>query len=282
MALRLNDDYRNTILNNGYNNIQANTELRIYTGSQPASANDAASGTLLVAISLPATAFTNADPAGSPIQLTKTGTWSGTAVATGVAGYFRLIHMGNDLRLDGAVTATAGGGELELDSTTIADGSTVSITQFDMIQPAGSGDFKLSDGAAADLLNVGLEAAFNGGQMAIFQGTLPTDANTVTAEVKLLEFTLPADALNIAPAGQTGRVTKNGTWQGTVSTGGTAAFFRITDVDSLTEEDLINSPNARIQGSVAVASATLLLTDINLLLNGSVTIDTFNVDKPAS
>ncbi len=282
MALRLNDNYRDVILNNGYNNIQANTELRIYTGAQPASAEDAASGTLLVAIVLPATAFNNAVATGSPIQLTKTGTWSGTAIATGVAGYFRLIHIGNDLRLDGAVTATAGGGELELDSTTIADGSTVSVTQFDVVQPQGSGNFKLSDGAATDLLNSGLEAAFNGGQLAIFQGTVPTDANTVTTEPKLLEFTLPADAFNIAPAGQAGRITKNGTWQGTVSLGGTAAFFRIVDVAGLTEEDLINSANARVQGTVALVSASMIISDVNLLLNGSVTIDTYTIDVPAT
>jgi len=282
MALRLNTDYRNSILNNGYNSVQGNSELRIYTGSQPASADDAVTGTLLVAISLPATAFTNADPAGSPIQLTKTGTWSGTAVATGVAGYFRLIHVGNDLRLDGSVTATGGGGELELDSTSIADGSTVSITQFDMVQPLGSGDFKLSDGAAADLLNAGLEAAFESGELAIFQGTPPTDASTATAEVKLIEFTLPVDAMNIAPSGQSGRITLKGTWQGTVTTGGTAAFFRVVDAAGTTEGDLINSPNARVQGTVALASATLLLSDVNLLLSGSVTIDTFNIDVPAS
>ena len=181
-----------------------------------------------------------------------------------------------------AVTATAGGGELELDYTSIADGSTVSITQFDMVQPLGSSDFTLSDGAAADLLNVGLEAAFESGDLAIFQGVLLSDASTATTEPKLLEFALPVDAMNVAPSGQSGRITLKGTWQGTVTTGGTAAFFRIVDAAGLTEEDLINSPNARIQGTVALASATLLLSDINLLLNGSVTIDTFNIDVPAS
>ena len=282
MTLRLNDDYRNRILNNGYKSIQGNSELRIYTGSQPASANDAATGTLLVAISLPATAFNSADPAGTPIQLTKTGTWSGSAIATGVAGYFRLIHVGNDARLDGSVTASGGGGELELDSTSIADASTVSITQFDMIQPLGSGDFKLSDGATADILNVGLGAAFDSGTMTIFAGTPPADASTVTSDVKLLNISLPVDAMNVAPSGQAGRITRNGTWQGTVTLGGTAAFFRVVDVAGTTEEDLINSSNARIQGTVALASATLLLSDIDLLLNGSVTIDTFNIDVPAS
>lgn len=96
------------------------TTLKIYTGTQPASADDAASGTLLVTITLPNPCFGTA----SSDAISKTGTWSGTASATGTAGWFRLESAGADV-LDGA--CGAGSGELDLSSTSITSGGVVTI-----------------------------------------------------------------------------------------------------------------------------------------------------------
>lgn len=106
--------------------------LEIRTGAQPADANAADSGTLLVTITLPTPAF----GAASSGAAAKAGTWSGTAGATGTAAHFRMKNSGNSRRVDGAVTATGGGGELELDSTSITSGQTVTITSFTVTQPA--------------------------------------------------------------------------------------------------------------------------------------------------
>lgn len=106
--------------------------LKIYTGSQPATADTAVTGTLLCTITLPATPFA----ASSGGVIAKSGTWSGTAGATGTAGYFRILTSGASFPLDGAITGTGGGGELELANTSITSGQTVTITSFTITQPA--------------------------------------------------------------------------------------------------------------------------------------------------
>lgn len=106
--------------------------LKIYSGSQPATADTGATGTLLCTITLPATPF-GAAVAG---VASKSGTWSGVAVAGGTAGYFRIQTSGNTTPIDGAITATGGGGELELDTTTIVNGQSVVISSFTLTQPA--------------------------------------------------------------------------------------------------------------------------------------------------
>jgi hypothetical protein len=51
-----------------------------------------------------------------------------TAGATGTAGHFRAKSSGGTAYVDGSVTATGGGGDLELDSTSITSGQDVEIT----------------------------------------------------------------------------------------------------------------------------------------------------------
>ncbi len=108
--------------------------LKIYTGSQPASANDAASGTLLATVTLGDPAFGAASTgvatlAGTPL--------SGTGVAAGTAGWARLADSTGATVLDGSVTATGGGGQIELATTTISIGVTVQITSGTVTMPAG-------------------------------------------------------------------------------------------------------------------------------------------------
>lgn len=104
--------------------------LEIYTGSQPASADDAPTGTLLCTITLPDPCF----GASATGVRSKTGTWSGTAGATGDAGYFRVT--GTVGVYDGSITATSGGGDMELDDISIESGRTVTINTFTLTQPA--------------------------------------------------------------------------------------------------------------------------------------------------
>jgi hypothetical protein len=106
--------------------------LKIYTGAQPATADTAASGTLLVTITLPATPF----GAASAGVASKSGTWSAAAGAAGTAGWFRIVTSGAASPIDGAVTATGGGGELELDNVVIASAQVVTINTFTLTQPA--------------------------------------------------------------------------------------------------------------------------------------------------
>lgn len=131
MAERMNTAAQNRQVDSIGDDLNSGT-LKIYTGSQPASGNDAASGTLLVTINLPADAMA---AAASGIAA-KSGTWSGVAVTDGTAGWFRIANSGATRNYDGSVTAVAGGGDIELDDVSILTGQTVLISTFTVTQPA--------------------------------------------------------------------------------------------------------------------------------------------------
>lgn len=108
--------------------------IEIRTGAQPATANTAASGTLLATVVLGDPAFgnaaagtaTGADPA--PV----------TAVAAGNAGWFRAKDSTGATVLDGDVTATGGGGTMQLASIALSAGISVDITALSYTQPSGA------------------------------------------------------------------------------------------------------------------------------------------------
>lgn len=98
--------------------------LKIYTGAQPATADTAPSGTLLATVTLGDPAF-GASSGGSA---SATDPAAVTGAAAGTAGWFRVADSNGNAVYDGAVTASGGGGELELSTTTISVGVTVDIT----------------------------------------------------------------------------------------------------------------------------------------------------------
>jgi hypothetical protein len=134
MTIRLSTAAKNAILDTGYDAVFNSGILEGRTGAQPASANDAATGTLLFSMTLPADAF-GAASGGSKAKL---GTWQDTSAdAAGTAGWYRLKQAGDagstdgtDERQDGSITATGGGGDLQLDNTSIASGQQVTVNTF--------------------------------------------------------------------------------------------------------------------------------------------------------
>lgn len=99
--------------------------VEIRTGTQPATVATAASGTLLGTLTLSATAF-GAASGGVCTAATITGDTS--ADATGTAGYFRCYDGAGTAVIDGSITATSGGGDMELDSVSIVAGGTIDMT----------------------------------------------------------------------------------------------------------------------------------------------------------
>lgn len=97
--------------------------IKIYSGSQPATADTAATGTLLAT-------FTLSDPsfgAASSGVITLAGTPKTVAAsASGTAGYFRLEDSTGVDIMDGSVGTS--GAELNLNTTTITSGVNVTIT----------------------------------------------------------------------------------------------------------------------------------------------------------
>ena len=105
--------------------IGTSAKLRVYSGSAPANCAAAATGTMLVELSLPSDWMA----AASSGTKAKTGTWSGTGAAAGTAGYFRIWDSGvTTCGVQG--TVGQGSGDLSLDNTSIAIGQTVTINTF--------------------------------------------------------------------------------------------------------------------------------------------------------
>ena len=102
-------------------NIGSSATIKIYSGTKPATPETTASGTLLVTVTISGSfsdtggVLTAADPA------------SASPAASGTAGYFRLATSGGTAVLDGTVTATGGGGDMTLGSTTISTGVNVDL-----------------------------------------------------------------------------------------------------------------------------------------------------------
>lgn len=122
MALQFSTTVRNAELDVIESTVGTGPLLQIFTGS---AANCAAadSGTKLVEITLPSDWMA----AASSGTKAKSGTWSGTAVATGTAAQFRVKDSGGSTcHMQG--TVALGSGDLSLDNTSIASGQAVTIS----------------------------------------------------------------------------------------------------------------------------------------------------------
>jgi len=102
--------------------------LKIFTGAAPANCANANAGTELVSMTLPSDWMA----AASSGTKAKSGTWEDTSAdATGTAAHFRIYASdGTTCHLQGTVTATSGGGDMELDNVSIASGQTVTVSTF--------------------------------------------------------------------------------------------------------------------------------------------------------
>lgn len=122
----------------------------IYTGSQPADADTAPTGTKLLEISKGSAAFAAGNPANSlefdaPVAgvLGKkdADTWSDTGIQSGTAGWFRFYANDFDvaasgLCFDGSVATS--GAQLNLSSTAIVLDATTTIDEFEITLPASA------------------------------------------------------------------------------------------------------------------------------------------------
>ena len=130
MTIRISNTLQNRVVDLFGSAFDAG-KLRIYSGTQPASANSAATGTLLAEINLPIQAFQTSTGGVAPLA----GQWWTTALASGTAGWFRLTDRLAEANIDGSVTITAGSGDLKLNSITITIGFVVEVTAFNLGTP---------------------------------------------------------------------------------------------------------------------------------------------------
>lgn len=150
MTLRLSTKLRDNLAGTtGFASTFANGVIEVYSGSQPASADAAVTGTLLGTVTLSSGAFTPGTAtngltfaAASGGAVAKTGVWSFNGVAVGTAGWFRLKGNAVDAgaistvlpRLDGSIAVS--GADMNLSNITIAIGAPNTVDTFTWTQPA--------------------------------------------------------------------------------------------------------------------------------------------------
>jgi hypothetical protein len=106
--------------------------LEIRTGAQPANCAASDSGTLLASITLPSDWLA----AASSGSKAKSGTWQdSSANGTGTAAHFRIKDStGTTCHQQGSVTATGGGGDLQVDNTSFASGQSFTVTGYTLTE----------------------------------------------------------------------------------------------------------------------------------------------------
>lgn len=125
MAISFSTSLRNTRLDTITTAIGSNGRLRIYSGTRPATGG--AETTLLAELLL----ATPAAPAASAGVLTFTmPIYDASANAGGTATWARIQKDDGTFVADLSVSATGGGGDLQLSSTTIVVSSPIVITSF--------------------------------------------------------------------------------------------------------------------------------------------------------
>lgn len=106
--------------------------VEIRTGTQPASPETAASGTLLGTLTLNATAFGAATTASPSVATANAITSDSTADASGTAGWYRAKTSGGTAVCDGAIGA---GQDMTMDNYSIVAGGTIAISSWTISKP---------------------------------------------------------------------------------------------------------------------------------------------------
>jgi len=150
MTVRLSTGLRNNLAGTtGFASTFANGVIEIRTGTQPATADSAATGTLLGVVTLNSGAFTDGVStngltfaAAASGAVSKSGVWSFNGIADGTAGWFRFRGNAADAggvsttlpRLDGSIATS--GADMNLSNITITTGAPNTIDSFTYTQPA--------------------------------------------------------------------------------------------------------------------------------------------------
>jgi hypothetical protein len=263
MALRYSKGLRN-FLNEGGSIKQAlaGGKILIYTGTQPASADDAVAGTLLATITLASGAHTaEVQATGS---LTISGTTSGSVDSVTVNGLDILggavTHTGNNNTMATAVAAAINHNPKNLLYVASSTGASGVVTL--TAKPGlGTSVNTHAVSATATTTTVGTFVNIGSGVAGVNQ-------------VNGLRFGDSAAGVLVKHPDQT--------WSGVAGATGTAGYFRF--VGSVADAGSSDSSEVfiRLDGNVATSGANLNLSSTSIVTSATQTISTFSLTLPAS
>jgi hypothetical protein len=257
MALKLSTGLRNFLMGEG--SLRKAFEdgiLNIYSGAAPAGADDAATGVLLAKITKASGAVVAGERSTPQIGLITIGSHN--------PGETFIVNV----TVDGAgptgytFTNTPDAGGVAEVAMKVAE----MLNDIPQLCPVASG----SDG------NIFVMSRLAGLAFTIANGGGTGTISALTSEVKA------ASALNSLKLANpaSGVIQKNSdVWSGVGLATGTAGYFRlVTTLDT----GLLSTTELRIQGNVSTSGAELNLSNINITLGATQTIDTFQLTEPAS
>ena len=131
MSFQFSPNARNAALDAIEAAIGTAPKLQLRSGALPANTATADAGNLLVEIALPSDWL---ETAATGVKTIK-GTWTGTGAAAAAggtnAGHFRIKNTaGTTTHVQGTITITGAGGDMELDNPNIAQNQSVTVTTF--------------------------------------------------------------------------------------------------------------------------------------------------------
>lgn len=131
MSFQFSDAARNAALDAIEASIGTSPKLQIRSGALPANAAAVDAGNLLVEIPLPSDWLETAATGVKTIKGVWTGTGASAAGGGTVAGHFRIKNnTGTVTHVQGTISITGGGGDMELDNPNIAQNQSVTVTTF--------------------------------------------------------------------------------------------------------------------------------------------------------
>jgi hypothetical protein len=240
----------------GYKRALQGGVMKIYSGSAPATADAAASGTLLCTVSLASGTHT-------PEVCS-----AGSTTLAGSSGSVTALTVNSIEILGATVTFTS-------DLTTTAALVAAQINSY--VPVAGPEYIATSSGAKVIITALpGTGTTPNGYVVATTVSTLTkTDVNMGT-EVAGVASVNGLTYGSIA----SGVLSKSGTWSGVVETGGVAGYFRLCG--SVVDAGGSSTTLIRIQGTCGVSGADYNMTSTTLTAAATHTVDTGTITLPAS
>lgn len=258
MTARFSTGLRNAVASGGgYKDALQGGKIEIYTGSQPTTADDAPTGTLLVTITDTSGAHTNEIQATGTVELT-----------AGASGSVDTITVDSIDILGGAVSFNS---TLALTASDVADA--INANQSNPEYTA-----EVLPGAIVTITarrGTGTEA--NGLVVASAATTITTsDANMASGvdPVNGLSFAHPSSGILDKVSTQS--------WTGVTAVTGTAGWFRFTG--PVADSGIIDAAETeiRLDGNVSTSGQQLNMSSTSFTISATQTISTFPITLPAS
>ena len=251
MTLRFSTGLRNNLAGNkGFASTFAKGSILIYSGTQPATADSAVTGTLLGTVTLASGVLTQETRASQTITI------------AGSAGSINTVTV--------STLNIIPGGAVPWNTSTTQTASDLC----DAINRDGLFDATVSGAVVTVLAPRGAGTTYN---TLVFATTV----TTLTATVGAGTITGGVAAVNgltfAAPVG--GTVSKSGIWSFNGAAVGTAGWFRL--IASSSDAGGSSTVLERMDGSVAVSGADMNLSNISVAIGALNTIDTFAYTQPA-